>query len=97
MSYPLVRDLGEQGIPVTVACRVLKIARRPYYRWLASPVTGSELEEAYRANAPFDAHRDDPEFGYGSWSTRPGTRASRWRIGPRPVGQAFFPPLLPER
>lgn len=22
------------------------------------------LEEAYRANALFDAHRDDPEFGY---------------------------------
>jgi putative transposase len=21
-------------------------------------------EEAYRANAPFDARRDDPEFGY---------------------------------
>ncbi len=34
------------------------------YRWLASPVTGSELAEAYRANAPFDAHRDDPEFGH---------------------------------
>src|ERR1700712_5005934 len=28
------------------------------------PVTGAELVEAYRANALFDAHRDDPEFGY---------------------------------
>ncbi|MGA5273988.1 transposase [Streptomyces cellulosae] len=27
-------------------------------------VTGSELAEAYRANALFDAHRDDPEFGH---------------------------------
>jgi transposase InsO family protein len=43
---------------------VLKIARQPYYRWLASPVTGAELTAAYRANALFDAHRDDPEFGY---------------------------------
>jgi len=43
---------------------VLKIARQPYYRWLANPVTRTELEEAYRANALFDAHRDDPEFGY---------------------------------
>ncbi|CAL9329601.1 transposase [Streptomyces sp. enrichment culture] len=34
------------------------------YRWPASPVTGSELAEAYRANALFDAHRDDPEFGH---------------------------------
>jgi transposase InsO family protein len=64
MMYPLVRELAEDGIPVTVTCRVLKIARQPYYRWLASPVTTSELEEAHRANALFDAHRDDPEFGY---------------------------------
>ena len=64
MSYPLVRDLAADGIPVTVTCRVLKIARQPYYRWLAQPVTGSELGEAYRANALFDAHKDDPEFGY---------------------------------
>jgi putative transposase len=64
MSYPLVRELAEDGIPVTVTCRVLKIARAPYYRWLASPVTDAELTEAYRANALFDAHRDDPEFGY---------------------------------
>lgn len=27
-------------------------------------MTESELVEAYRANALFDAHRDDPEFGY---------------------------------
>lgn len=64
MSYPLVGELGEDGIPVTVTCRVLKIARQPYYRWLASPVTDAELEAAYRANALFDAHRDDPECGY---------------------------------
>jgi putative transposase len=64
MSYPLVRDLAADGIPVTVTCRVLKIARQPYYRWLGCPVTDAELEEAYRANALFDAHLDDPEFGY---------------------------------
>jgi putative transposase len=64
MMYPLVRELAEDGIPVTVTCRVLKIARQPYYRWLADPVTDAELSAAYRANALFDAHRDDPEFGY---------------------------------
>ena len=47
-----------------MACRVLKIARQPYYRWLAEPVTDAEWVEAHRANALFDAHRDDPEFGY---------------------------------
>lgn len=64
MIYPLVRELAEDGIPVTVTCRVLKIARQPYYRWLADPVTESEWSEAHLADALFDAHRDDPEFGY---------------------------------
>ncbi|WP_327340985.1 IS3 family transposase (plasmid) [Streptomyces sp. NBC_01324] len=62
--YPLVKELAGDGVPVTVACRVLKLARQPYYRWLDAPVTGAEFEEAYRANALFAAHRDDPEFGY---------------------------------
>jgi putative transposase len=64
MMYPLVRELAVDGIPVTVTCRVLKIARQPYYRWLTRPVTDSELVAAYRANALFDAHTDDLEFGY---------------------------------
>jgi putative transposase len=64
MMYPLVRELAVDGIPVTVTCRVLKIARQPYYRWLACPVNDSEWIEAHLANAVFDAHRDDPEFGY---------------------------------
>ena len=62
--YPLVSELAADGIPVVVSCRVLKLARQPYYRWLNNPVTKRELEEAYRANALFNAHRDDPEFGY---------------------------------
>lgn len=57
-------ELAADGIPVTVACRVLKIARQPYYRWRKNPITDAELAEAYRANALFDAHREDPEFGY---------------------------------
>jgi len=68
MMYPLVRELADRGaairVPVTVTCRVLKLARQPYYCWLAQPITDAELEEGYRANALFDAHRDDPEFGY---------------------------------
>jgi transposase InsO family protein len=59
-----VSELAADGIPVAVTCRVLKIARQPYYRWLAHPVTDAEVTEAYRANALVDAHRDDPEFGY---------------------------------
>ena len=59
-----MKELAADGIPVAVTCRVLKLARQPYYRWLAAPVTDADRVEAYRANALFDAHRDDPEFGY---------------------------------
>lgn len=51
-------------VPVTVSCRVLKLHRQHYYAWLVRPVTAAEYEEAYLANAIFDAHREDPEFGY---------------------------------
>ena len=57
-------ELAGDGIPVTVTCRVLKLARQPYYRWRARPVTDAELRQAYRADALFDAHRADPEFGH---------------------------------
>jgi len=54
-----VSELAADGIPVAVTCRVLKLAR-----WLANPITDAEYLEAQRATALFDAHRDDPEFGY---------------------------------
>lgn len=63
-----MRELAATGapvrVPVAVTCRVLKLHRQHYYAWLGCPVTDSELEEAYLANAIFDAHREDPEFGY---------------------------------
>lgn len=57
-------ELAADGIPVTVTCRVLKLCRQDYYRWLNHPVTDALLDEAYLTNAIFDAHADDPEFGY---------------------------------
>ena len=59
-----MRELAVDGISVTVSCRVLKLARQPYYRWLAQMVSTAERVRADRANALFDAHRADPEFGY---------------------------------
>ena len=59
-----MKELAADGIPVVVTCRVLKLACQPYYRWLADPVTDAEYRQAHRANALFDAHKDDPEFGY---------------------------------
>lgn len=57
-------ELAASGIPVAVTCRVLMLARSPYYRWLADPVTDAELARAYRADALREAHRDDPQFGH---------------------------------
>jgi putative transposase len=49
MMYPLVKEIAADGVAVTVSCRVLKLARQPYYRWLKTPITGSEVVQAYRA------------------------------------------------
>lgn len=57
-------ELAADGIPVAVTCRVLKLARQPYYRWLRRPVPDTEHDRALRANALFEAHVDDPEFGH---------------------------------
>jgi putative transposase len=59
-----VKELAADGIPVAVTCRVLKLARQPYYRWLKEAVTTADRVAAARANALFDAHCEDPEFGY---------------------------------
>jgi putative transposase len=59
-----VTELAADGIPVTVTCRVLKLCRQDYYRWLDAPFCDALLDEAYLTNAVFDAHADDPEFGY---------------------------------
>ncbi|MFF3215421.1 IS3 family transposase [Streptomyces sp. NPDC002886] len=56
--------MAANGVPVTGTCRVLKLARQPHCRWLERAVTDAEAERAARANALFDAHREDPEFGY---------------------------------
>ena len=81
-----MKELAADGIPVAVTCRVLTLARQPYYRWLAAPITTSELDQAYLANALFDAHREDPEFGHrllADEAARAGHRACDrrvWRI-----------------
>jgi putative transposase len=49
MMFPVVRELAVDGIPVAVTCRVLKLCRQQYYRWLAEPITAAELDEAWIA------------------------------------------------
>lgn len=77
MIYPLVSELADGGISVTVACRVLKLARQPYYRWLEEPVTCSEWIQAHRINALRDAHVEGPTFGCRFLGHRRGRRAGR--------------------
>ncbi|CAL9668951.1 IS3 family transposase ISBli17 [Streptomyces sp. enrichment culture] len=59
-----MKEPAVDGVPVTVTCWVLKLARQPYHRWLDKPVTDAVLKQAHQANALFDAHREDPKFGY---------------------------------
>ena len=92
--YPLISELADDGIPVAVTCRVLKLARQPYYRWLANPITAAEINQAYRANALFDAHHDDPEFGYrylveeARDAGQPMAERAAWRICSETAGGA---------
>jgi putative transposase len=64
MTYPLVRDLAAEGIPVRLTCGVLGFSTQGYYAWLAHPVSARDLTDAYVTNALIDAHGDDPAFGY---------------------------------
>ncbi|MFE5540368.1 hypothetical protein ACFQ78_32110 [Streptomyces sp. NPDC056519] len=78
-----MKELAADGTPVAVTCRVLKFARQPHCRWLDKPVGDAVLTEAYRANVLFDAHREDPEFGYRFLADEARVPGRRWRTGPR--------------
>ena len=81
MIYPLVVELAADGIPVTVSCRVLKLARQPYYRWKNTPVGDAVWVRAHRVNALFDAHGEDPTFGYRFLADE--ARRAGWRMSRR--------------
>jgi putative transposase len=68
MMYPLVRDLAAKDaplrVPITVACRVLGFSPQAFHRWVQNPISNRDWDEAHLINAAFDAHVDDPTFGY---------------------------------
>ena len=65
MRYPLVRDLAAEGIPVAVTCRALKFSEQGYFRWLRTPCSRRDFDNAYLTNAAVRREdRDDPAFGY---------------------------------
>jgi putative transposase len=64
MMFPLVQDLADDGVPVTVTCGVLGFSRQAFYKWRNSPVCQRDLDDAYLTNQLIDLHAEDPEFGY---------------------------------
>ncbi|WP_454173486.1 hypothetical protein [Microbacterium maritypicum] len=45
-------ELAVAGIPVAVTCRVRKLSRQPYYRWLADPMMPSEVSSTAAPGPP---------------------------------------------
>ena len=68
---------------MTVTCRVLKLSRQPYYRWLADPITRARWWRRIARTRCSTRTATTPSSGIGCSPTRPATPARRWRIGPR--------------
>lgn len=78
-----MRELAADGIGVAVSCRVLGLARQPYYRWLHQPTSPTERRRRVLTDAVGDAHRDEPEFGYRLLADE--VRAAGHRVSDRTV------------
>lgn len=64
MIYPLVRELADIEIPVSVTCRVLGFSTQGFYAWCRKPYSDRDWDDAHLLNRIVDIHRADPEFGY---------------------------------
>lgn len=64
MTFPLVRDLADEAIPVSVICGVLGFSTQAFYKWCARPYSDRDWDDAHLINAMIDIHADDPAFGY---------------------------------
>lgn len=64
MIYPLVRDLADDQIGVSVTCRVLGFSPQGFYAWKKQPYSDRDWDDAHLLNVIVDIHQADPEFGY---------------------------------
>ncbi|WP_371177043.1 IS3 family transposase [Buchananella felis] len=64
MIYPLVEELAGLGIAVSRICRVLGIARQPFYRWRGCRQSRLEQRRSYLKERVRAIHSADPAFGY---------------------------------
>jgi len=73
-----VKEPAADGTPVAVTCRVLKIARAPYYRWLKLMLNTANL----RVHASWDTETITPWWHCGPWLVAR-TRCSKRHAGCR--------------
>ena len=64
--FPVVQELADDGVPVAVTCRVLKVSTSGYYEWRTRPASSRDLEQAYLMNAIRDVH----SASYGTYGHR---------------------------
>lgn len=64
MRYPLVQELADDGVSVSVTCRVLGFSKQAFYKWQERPFSDRDWDDALLLNSIVDVHRADPEFGY---------------------------------
>ena len=51
-------------VPVAVACRVLGLSTQGYYKWVKSPVSQRDWDDAHTIDKLLELHEDDPTLGY---------------------------------
>jgi hypothetical protein len=56
--------MAVDGLPVTVTCPGLCFSKQAFCQWKRNAVTQRDREDAHLTKAAWDAHHDDPTFGY---------------------------------
>jgi putative transposase len=64
MSFAFIAQ-GCPDLPVATCCRVMRVSTSGFYAWLADPVSGRDLDDAYLTNTIVDIHRAS-RGSYGS-------------------------------
>jgi putative transposase len=66
MSYPVVRELAGDGVPVATACRVLRVSASGYYAWRGRPLSARTVADARLTATITAAHA----ASYGTYGAR---------------------------
>src|SRR5690606_11614600 len=81
MSFRLVQELAAEGIPIAVACRVLKVSESGYHAWRSRPPSVRAIAHAELTAVIRDIH-ETARGTYGIRRVRAELRLGRHR----PVG-----------